>query len=145
MADAGGYFEQLIKDFCNRIWNPEHVRANHAVDGREIDIIIETPNEVVILECTTERGKRKAEHDIAKIREVRRSLVGDAVHKPVRGFFVTQPIPVIWEGPKANLSEKFHSSAGALSRWHPRSVLNFGPEHVMLGPYLDRIFEAGRP
>src|ERR1043165_3142384 len=93
MINAGATFERLVADFCERNWTANHVKTNHKIDGREVDILIESNNELVIVECTTERGKKKAEYDILKIREVRRALVGDAMIKSVRGYFITPDSP----------------------------------------------------
>lgn len=93
MAEPGTHFERLVVDFCKRTWDPTLVKENRSVEGREVDVLIESPTDVVIIECTIERGKKKAEYDISKIREVRKSLVGDATHKSVRGYFVTQHDP----------------------------------------------------
>jgi len=62
-------------------------------DGRELDIFVDTGSEFLLIECTTERTKKKAQNDISKIRDLRRALFGDAPQKPVRGFFITQSDP----------------------------------------------------
>jgi hypothetical protein len=93
MPDPGAQFERLVSDFCRRTWDSSFVRQNRKIDNREIDILVESPDELIIIECTTERGKRKAETDISKIRDTRRAIVGDANLKPVRGYFITQHDP----------------------------------------------------
>ena len=93
MAEPGSQFEKLVSDFCKRTWDPSVVRENRWVENREVDIVIETPTELIIVECTIDRTKPKAENDISKIRETRRVLVGDAPQKNVRGFFITQHDP----------------------------------------------------
>ena len=62
-------------------------------DGRELDILVETDSEYLLIECTIERSKKKAENDIGKIRDLRRSIFGDAPNKPIKGFFITQTDP----------------------------------------------------
>ena len=71
MAEPGSQFEKLVSDFCKRTWDPSVVRENRWVENREVDIVIETPTELIIVECTIDRTKRKAENDISKIRETR--------------------------------------------------------------------------
>ncbi|MEZ0018038.1 NACHT domain-containing protein [Sinorhizobium fredii] len=92
MTQAGTDFERLVADFCKRNWNSDEVQTNRSVDGREMDVIIDTKSELVLIECTTERTKKKAEQDIGKIRSARRSLLGD-LQKQVSGYFVTQGEP----------------------------------------------------
>jgi hypothetical protein len=93
MPDPGTQFETRVSDFCKRTWDASFVKKNQKIDNREIDILVDSPNELIIIECTIERGKRKAETDISKIRETRRAIVGDANLKPVRGYFITQHDP----------------------------------------------------
>jgi len=93
MTEAGTDFERLVADFCGRVWNPDHIKINRKIEGRELDIQIESDDELILIECTTERGKKKAEGDISKIRELRKVILGDAVHKTVRGYFITQHDP----------------------------------------------------
>ncbi|TPK10083.1 NACHT domain-containing protein [Mesorhizobium sp. B2-5-7] len=93
MLQPGNEFERLVVDFCKRNWPTEQVQSNRSVDGREMDVIIDTPADLTIIECTIERSRKKAEQDIIKIRSARRSLLGDLENKPVHGYFVTQGDP----------------------------------------------------
>jgi hypothetical protein len=93
MPEPGSLFEKLVSDFCKRTWDPSLVGENRSVENREVDIVVETTTELIIIECTIDRTKRKADNDITKIRETRRALVGDAPQKSVRGFFITQHDP----------------------------------------------------
>jgi len=116
MSDPGKDFERLVVDFCKNNWDPEAVRENRFVEGREVDILVETSSELIIIECTIERNKKKAEQDITKIREVRRALVGDGTHRTVRGFFVTKHEP----------SPEIHAVAAANGSWiSARSLPSF--------------------
>jgi hypothetical protein len=104
VPDPGNEFERLVADFSRRIWSPEAITVNRKIDGRELDILVQSGNEVVFIECTIERGKKKAQGDISKIRDFRKALLGDATHKVVSGFFVTQhdPSPEVHEVAKEN-------------------------------------------
>jgi hypothetical protein len=93
MPEPGTDFERLVADFCGRVWNPDHIKINRMIEGRELDIQIESDEELVLIECTIERGKKKAEGDISKIRDMRKAILGDAAHKKVRGYFITQHDP----------------------------------------------------
>ncbi|MCJ2103817.1 NACHT domain-containing protein [Methylobacterium sp. E-041] len=93
MSQAGTDFERVVVDFCRRHWGAEHVHPNRMIDGREIDVIIETSEELIIIECTIVKTKKKAEGDISKIRTTRRSLVGDLQQKKIKGFFVLPEDP----------------------------------------------------
>jgi hypothetical protein len=93
MIVDGAQFERLVADFCNRVWDPSTVAVNRIIDGRELDILVESSKEVIFIECTIERGKKKAENDISKIREFRKLVAGDSAHETIRGYFVTQHDP----------------------------------------------------
>ena len=93
MIDPGKAFERLVVDFCKNNWQPETVFENRTFGGKELDVYIETNDAHILIECTIERTKKKAENDIKKIRELRRVIVGDAPTKNVRGFFITQQDP----------------------------------------------------
>jgi hypothetical protein len=93
MLNAGNSFEHLVAEYCKTQWAHEYISVNRSFNGRELDILINSDQEIILIECTTERGKRKAEHDISKIRDLRRVVTGDADIKPVRGYFITQHDP----------------------------------------------------
>jgi hypothetical protein len=88
MSDPGKDFERLVVEFCKNNWAA--VQENRLQDGRELDVFVDTGSEFLLIECTIERTKKKAENDISKIRDLRRTIFGDAPQKPVRGFFITQ-------------------------------------------------------
>lgn len=93
MTQGGAEFERRVADFCRRNWSAENVQTNRMIDGREVDIVIETKDELIIIECTIERTKKKAEHDIPKLRSTRRAIAGDLNTKSINGFFITQGEP----------------------------------------------------
>jgi hypothetical protein len=93
MVQAGERFEQLVLAFCKRKWPVQYVKENRKIDGRELDIVIDSPSELIFIECTTDKTKKKAEHDITKIRDSRRILVGDYSQRPVTGYYVTPHPP----------------------------------------------------
>ena len=93
MTQAGTDFERLVVDFCKTNWGSEFVMENRYQGKSELDILIENNDRTIFIACTTERGKKKAEHDIERIREFRKLKFGDHVPKPISGYFVTQHDP----------------------------------------------------
>ena len=95
MSQQGTDFERLVADFCIRHWGHDNVQINRFIDGKEHDVVISTKSELVFIECTIDKSKKKAVDDIIKIRDARRTLAGDAPQRPVRGYFVlpTEPSP----------------------------------------------------
>lgn len=91
MVDAGRGFEHLVLEFCRKNW--QNIQENRSFDGREVDIMVDTGSEHLVIECTIDRSKKKAENDIGKIRDLRRPIFGDAPIKPIKGFFITPTDP----------------------------------------------------
>ncbi|MDM9624574.1 NACHT domain-containing protein [Rhizobium sp. S152] len=104
MIQPGNEFERKVAEFCRRNWPPEVVQTNRMVDGREVDVVIDAKDQLILIECTIDRSKKKAEHDILKLRNTRRVIAGDLNTRPVTGFFITQgdPTPEIHQVASAN-------------------------------------------
>lgn len=85
-------FENDVRRIARLIWPGAEYAGAAMEDGKERDGVFVTPDIVHLLECTTSRGKDKAERDVAKLVKLAPSMQ-QRHSRPVQTWFVTKEEP----------------------------------------------------
>lgn len=86
-------FENEVIRIARLLWSQAEFGGPTVEDARERDGVFITDDFVYLIECTTSRTKRKAEHDITKLVNLARRKRLEHPTKAVKGWFITAEEP----------------------------------------------------
>lgn len=89
---TGNEFEEDVRRVARAIWADSIYNDRDCIDGRERDIRIETKNDIIFVECTTEETVKKVRYDVDKLKVII-PKTQNSTHKLVRGVIVTHRTP----------------------------------------------------
>lgn len=95
MTQTDREFEDSVIQIARELWPVAHIGGQIVMNGRERDGVFITEEIVHLIECTTSRGKDKAEDDCSKLSRLIKQMRHQYPSKGVKGWFITrdQPTP----------------------------------------------------